>query len=160
MFLNYLKSQYVLSLIYLSSQFFIAICDKSKVKDDPSCSDNEEKSNCQLEDNPTSSNFSYLGVLSEWETGDISDIREWITNQKLKGVFSRCQVEENAENILKLHSENPVSVIERLYNCPIEGSYTLYTGALDSNMQPKGNGKFETSSVPIKHKRNGQPCFH
>ena len=159
MFLNYLKSQYVLSLIYLSSQFFIAICDKSNVQDDPSCSENDVEDKCQLENNPTSSYFSYLGVLSEWEAGDISDIRDWIAKQKLKGVFSRCKVEENAENILQLHSENPVSVIERLYNCPIEGSYTLYTGALDSNMQPKGNGKFETSSVPIKHKRKGQPCF-
>ena len=129
--------------------------------------DNEQQNSCQGENDngdclkkvPDSiSEYSFLGIVSKWEDGEISEIQDWIHKQSLKKFFSPCSSKTN-ENIEKLNGDSPVVVIERLYNCPNDGKYTKYNGKMDSNMLPKGKGTFEVVSGSNPRVKAGQPCF-
>ena len=129
-------------------------------KDAQNCYQGEVgKSDCSnFASDSLSSEYSFLGISSKWEDGDIIETQDWIQKQNLKGFFSTCKTKSN-KNVEQNNNHSPVVVIERLYNCLKDGKYTRYTGQMDSNMLPKGKGKFEAVSGSNPSLKTGQPCF-
>ena len=159
MFLSKRKDLLPLVLCFVSSFNYCnsEISQRDNEKQN-SCQGEKDNGDCLKKVSDSISEYSFLGITSKWEDGEIAEIQDWIYKQSLKKFFSPCSSEAN-ENIERLNGESPVVVIERLYNCPNDGKYTKYNGKMDSNMLPKGKGTFEMVSGSNPRVKTGQPCF-